>query len=415
MPAQPAQPAQPAVPDIPATPSQHPIQPTASSRSEVAPFYVMDVLAAAQERQRTCGDALFLCVGQPSTPAPRAAIARARADLEGQVLGYTAAVGTPELRETIAEFHRRTYGTQTTAAEVVITTGSSGGFVALFLAALDVGDDIVLARPGYPAYRNTLQALGANIVEIDCGAETRFQLTVAHLEALPRVPKAVIVTSPDNPTGTIIDADELRAIARWCEERGCLLISDEIYHGITYGRKCASAREFSDAAVVVGSVSKYFSMTGWRVGWLIVPEWLRAPLDRLEANLTVCPPAISQAAAVEAFTPESIAELDSHVTRYARNRDVLLDGLPRVGLGNIAPPDGGFYIYANIAGLYDDPSTADSMTWARELLSATGVAVAPGIDFDTVHGHEWVRLCFAGETAEMAEAVRRIGEFTGRG
>nr|WP_240394000.1 aminotransferase class I/II-fold pyridoxal phosphate-dependent enzyme [Corynebacterium lactis] len=374
----------------------------------------MDVLAAAQERQRTHGDALLLCVGQPATAAPQGVIRRARADLEAQVLGYTAAVGTPELRGTIADWHRDTYGTSTTAEDVVITTGSSGGFVALFLAALDAGDDIVLARPGYPAYRNTLQALGANIIEIDCGPETRFQLTVAHLEALPRVPKAVIVTSPDNPTGTIIDADELRAIAQWCETHGCLLISDEIYHGITYGRQCSSAREFSDAAVVVGSVSKYFSMTGWRIGWLIVPEWLRAPLDRLEANLTVCPPAISQAAAVEAFSAESLAELNSHVERYARNRDVLLDGLPAVGLGNIAPPDGGFYIYANIAGLYDDPTAVDSMAWARDLLAATGVAVAPGIDFDTEHGHEWVRLCFAGQTAEMEEAVRRIGAFTGR-
>lgn len=396
-------------------PQHQPLASLASRRSEVAPFHVMDVLAAAQERQRTHGDALFLCVGQPSTPAPMPAIARARQDLDSQVLGYTAAVGTPELRETIAAWHNQTYGTHTTAADVIITTGSSGGFVALFLAALDVGDDIVLARPGYPAYRNTLEALGANIVEIDCGPETRFQLTVEHLENLPRVPKAVIVTSPDNPTGTIIDAAELKAIAAWCEQHDCLLISDEIYHGITYGRKCASAREFSDAAVVVGSVSKYFSMTGWRVGWLIVPEWLRAPLDRLEANLTVCPPAISQAAAVAAFSPEAIAELNSHVERYARNRDVLLDGLPRVGLDNIAPPDGGFYIYANIAGLYDDPSHVDSMTWARELLAATGVAVAPGIDFDTENGHEWVRLCFAGETDDMVDAIRRIGEFTGRG
>lgn len=385
-----------------------------SSRSHVAPFHVMDVLAAAQQRQRTHGDALLLCVGQPATAAPAPVLRRARADLDNQVLGYTAAVGTPELRATIAAWHRHTYGTSTAAEDVVITTGSSGGFVALFLAALDAGDDIVLARPGYPAYRNTLQALGANIIEIDCGPETRFQLTVEHLQALPRVPKAVIVTSPDNPTGTIIDAEELRAIADWCANHDCLLISDEIYHGITYGRQCASAREFSDQAVVVGSVSKYFSMTGWRIGWLIVPEWLRAPLDRLEANLTVCPPAISQAAAVEAFSAESLAELNSHVDRYARNRDVLLEALPAVGLGNIAPPDGGFYIYANIAGLYDDPTAVDSMTWARELLAATGVAVAPGIDFDTAYGHEWVRLCFAGQTSEMEEAVRRIGSFTGR-
>lgn len=387
----------------------------ASRRSDVAPFYVMEVLAAAQERNRTHGDALFLCAGQPATGAPKDVLATAGRQLDSSVLGYTEAVGMPELRETIAAYHRAQYGTDTTAGDVIITTGSSGGFVSLFLAALDVGDDIVLARPGYPAYRNTLQALGANVIEIDCGAESRFQLNVAQLEALPRTPKAVIVTSPDNPTGTIIDVQELAAIARWCAANDCLLISDEIYHGISYGRRCASAREFSKDAVVVGSVSKYFSMTGWRIGWLIIPQWLRAPLDRLSANLTVCPPAISQAAAVAAFSDASIAELNSHVERYACNREILLEGLPSVGLNKIAPPDGGFYIYANIASLYDDPSAADSMKWARDLLDATGVAVAPGVDFDTAAGHEWVRLCFAGQTHEMEEAIRRIGFFTGLG
>lgn len=385
-----------------------------SSRSDVAPFHVMDVLAAAHERQRTHGDALFLCAGQPSTPAPPRALAAAARAIGGEVLGYTEATGIPELKRTIAAHHNARYGVAgrggraVTADDVVITTGSSGGFVALFLAALDVGDDIVLARPGYPAYRNALRALGANVVEIDCGPETRFQLTVGLLEGLPRVPKAVIVTSPDNPTGTIIDAAELERIARWCEANGVLLISDEIYHGISYGRECASARQFSDAAVVVGSVSKYHSMTGWRVGWLIVPEWLRAPLDRLAANLTVCPPAVSQVAAIEAFHPDSIAELDGHVRRYADNRALLMERLPEVGLGTFAPPDGGFYIYADVGHL-----TGDSLGWARELLDATGVAVAPGIDFDTVNGNTWVRLCFAGTTADMAEACRRIGEFTG--
>ena len=385
-----------------------------SSRSNVAPFYVMEVLAAAQERNRTHGDALFLCAGQPATGAPKEVLATAKQQIDASVLGYTEAVGTPELRETIATYHRAQYGTDTVADDVVITTGSSGGFVSLFLAALDVGDDIVLARPGYPAYRNTLQALGANVIEIDCGAESRFQLTVEHLAALPRTPKAVIVTSPDNPTGTIIDVPELAAIARWCSDNDCLLISDEIYHGISYGRRCASAREFSQDAVVVGSVSKYFSMTGWRIGWLIIPEWLRAPLDRLSANLAVCPPAISQSAAVAAFSDSSLSELNSHVERYRRNREILLEGLPTVGLNKIAPPDGGFYIYANIASLYDDPTAVDSKTWARDLLAATGVAVAPGLDFDTAAGREWVRLCFAGQTSEMEEAIQRIGAFTGR-
>lgn len=419
----------------------NPMQP--STRSDVAPFHVMDVLAAAHQRQRTYGDALYLCAGQPSTPAPRRALEAAGAAIGKQVLGYTEATGIPELKRAIADHYNARYGapsresttgtpvaadepgprdagssaskgagapaTPVTPDDVVITTGSSGGFVALFLAALDPGDDIVLARPGYPAYRNALKALGANVVEIDCGPETRFQLTVELLEALPRVPKAVIVTSPDNPTGTIIDAAELGRIARWCEANGVLLVSDEIYHGISFGRECASARQFSDAAVVVGSVSKYYSMTGWRVGWLIVPEWLRAPLDRLAANLTVCPPAVSQVAAVEAFHPDSIAELDGHVRRYAANRELLMERLPGAGLGTFAPPDGGFYIYADVGHLTDD-----SLTWARELLAETGVAVAPGIDFDTVNGHRWVRLCFAGSTEDMAEACERIGAFTAR-
>ena len=386
-----------------------------SKRSAVAPFHVMDVLAAAQERQRTHGDALFLCAGQPSTPAPRRALEAVRAAVGEQILGYTEATGIPELKRAIADDHNRRMrlrggaGREVVPEDVVITTGSSGGFVTLFLAALDPGDDIVLARPGYPAYRNTLNALGANVVEIDCGPETRFQLTVELLEGLERTPRAVIVTSPDNPTGTIIDGDELGRIARWCEANDVLLVSDEIYHGISFGRECVSAREFSDAAVVVGSVSKYHSMTGWRVGWLIIPEWLRGPCDRLAANLTVCPPAVSQFAAIEAFHPESIAELDGHVRRYAANRELLIERLPDAGLGTFAPPDGGFYIYADVSHLTDD-----SLTWSRELLDATGVAVAPGVDFDTAAGHRWVRLCFAGSTEDMAEACRRIGKFTAR-
>ena len=386
-----------------------------SKRSEVAPFHVMDVLAAAQERQRTHGDALFLCAGQPSTPAPRRALEAVQSAVGEQILGYTEATGIPELKRAIADDHNRRMrlrggaGREVVPEDVVITTGSSGGFVTLFLAALDPGDDIVLARPGYPAYRNTLNALGANVVEIDCGPETRFQLTVELLEGLERVPRAVIVTSPDNPTGTIIDGEELGRIARWCEANDVLLVSDEIYHGISFGRECVSAREFSDAAVVVGSVSKYHSMTGWRVGWLIIPEWLRGPCDRLAANLTVCPPAVSQFAAIEAFHPESIAELDGHVRRYAANRELLIERLPDAGLGTFAPPDGGFYIYADVSHLTDD-----SLTWARQLLDATGVAVAPGVDFDTVAGHRWVRLCFAGSTEDMAEACRRLGDFTTR-
>jgi len=241
----------------------------------VAPFRVMKILGAAHKRD----DALVLCVGQPATSAPTPVIRSAHHWLDAHTLGYTPTLGIPELRQKIAEYHNANLD------NVVVTTGSSGAFVALFLAVLDPGDTIVMTRPGYPAYRNTLAALGAHIIDLPCGPDTRFQPTVDKLAHIQPTPKAVIVTSPDNPTGTIIDPEELRRIAHWCEEVGCLLISDEIYHGISYGRPCASARDYPHRAVTVGSLSKYFSMTGWRLGWLIVPDDLVEPLENLEANL----------------------------------------------------------------------------------------------------------------------------------
>ena len=377
---------------------------TESSRSNIEPFHVMDVFKAAALRTRTHGDVLSLAAGQPSTSAPGPVLQAARDALDGHLLGYTETLGILPLREAIARYHAAEAGVPVDADDVVVTTGSSGAFTLLFLAAFDIGDTVVMARPGYPAYRNTLAALGCRVVELDCGPQSRFQPTVAMLESLPEPPKGLIIASPANPTGTIIDPSELAAIARWCQAHGTLLISDEIYHGISFGDvETSSAWETSRDAVVVGSVSKYFSMTGWRLGWMLLPTYLRRAVERLASNMTVCPPAISQVAAIAAFTEASRAELDGHVRRYAVNRRILLDGLTAAGVTDLAPADGAFYAYADIAHLTDD-----SLTWCEEALSRTSVAVAPGVDFDTVHGHHTIRFSFAGATADIEEALVRL-------
>ncbi|MEV6070115.1 pyridoxal phosphate-dependent aminotransferase [Nocardia sp. NPDC052001] len=384
-----------------------------SRRSTIPPFYVMDVWKAAAERARTHGDVLVLAAGQPSTPAPRAVLRATEQALNSELLGYTETFGILPLREAIAAHHRNTYGVAVSADDVVVTTGSSGAFTLIFLAAFDAGDTVVVARPGYPAYRNTLTALGCDVIELDCGPETRFQPTVAMLEALPEPPAGLIVASPANPTGTMIAPAELAALARWCDDHGTLLISDEIYHGIVYDTELStsteptsSAWETSRESIVIGSVSKYFSMTGWRLGWMLVPEGMRPALQRLASNMTVCPPAISQYAAVHAFGAEAKAELDGHVARYAANRQLLLSGLPKLGITELAPADGAFYAYANIAHLTDD-----SMRWCSEVLDRTGVALAPGIDFDTVNGVHTVRFSFAGAGADIEEALDRLGRY----
>ncbi len=382
-----------------------------SARGRVEPFHVMELLKAANERAATRGDVITLCAGQPSTAAPRAAReAAARALADGAVLGYTDAVGIAPLREAIAGYCADSYGVSVDPDQVVVTTGSSAAFTALFLAAFDVGDTVVMARPGYPAYRNTLGALGCSVVEVDCGASVRFQPTVALLEEvtadLGSPPAGLIVASPANPTGTVIDASELAAIARWCEAHGTLLISDEIYHGVTYGCSVASAWETSRSSVLVGSMSKYFSMTGWRVGWLVLPRPLVRPVELLLGNLNICAPAICQVAAVAAFSPEAAEELRGHVARYAVNRDLLLRRAPELGITRMAPPDGAFYLYADVSHLTDV-----SMAWTGRVLADTGVALTPGADFDTARGHRYVRVSFAGGTDEIDEAISRLAAY----
>jgi aspartate/methionine/tyrosine aminotransferase len=383
---------------------------TVASRAAVPPFHVMDLLAAAARRHRSHGDLLNLVAGQPSTPAPVPVREAAKRALDDQVLGYTVAVGIPELREAIAAHHQRMHGIDVSPEDVVVTTGSSGGFLLAFLAAFEAGDRVAMARPGYACYRNVLTALGCEVVELPTGPASRFQPTVEMLEEVAQPVQGLVVASPANPTGTMLASTELAALATWCEERGVRLISDEIYHGIQYeteGRLSvlqSSAWETSRESIVFNSFSKYFSMTGWRIGWMLVPEQLRRPVDVLTGNFTICPPVLAQHAAIEAFTDASYAECDGHVRRYAENRRILLDGLPRLGIDRLAPADGAFYIYADVGHLTDD-----SMTFCHTLLAETGIATAPGIDFDTESGNRFVRLSFAGTPAEVSEALERLG------
>jgi aspartate/methionine/tyrosine aminotransferase len=365
----------------------------------------MDLLAAASRRQRTHGDLVNLVAGQPSTPAPRPVREAAKRALEEQVLGYTEALGIPELRAAIAAHHLRAHGIAVAAEDVVVTTGSSGGFLLAFLAAFEAGDRVAIARPGYPCYRNVLTALGCEVVELPTGPQSRFQPTVEMLEALEVPVRGLVVASPANPTGTMLAPAELATLAVWCEQRGVQLISDEIYHGIEYSSPAlhSSAWETSREAVVFSSFSKYFSMTGWRIGWMLVPERLRRPVDVLTGNFTICPPVLSQHASVAAFTEPSYAECDGHVARYAENRRLLLEGLPQLGIDRLAPADGAFYVYADVGHL-----TTDSMTWCHRLLAETGVATAPGIDFDTATGNRFVRLSFAGSPGEVRDGLQRL-------
>jgi aspartate/methionine/tyrosine aminotransferase len=378
---------------------------TPASRAAVPPFHVMDLLAAASARARSHGDLLNLVAGQPSTPAPLRVREAAKRALDEHVLGYTVALGIPELREAIAGHHQRLHGLTVDPGDVIVTTGSSGGFLLAFLAAFEVGDRVAIARPGYPCYRNVLTALGCEVVELPTGPESRFQPTVEMLETLDRPVQGLVIASPANPTGTMLVPSELAALATWCEAHGVQLISDEIYHGIEYATPAlhSSAWETSREAVVFNSFSKYFSMTGWRIGWMLVPERLRRPVDVLTGNFTICPPVLSQYAAVAAFDEESYAECDRHVARYAENRRLLLEGLPRLGIDRLAPADGAFYVYADVGHLTDD-----SMAFCHQLLAETGIATAPGIDFDTAIGNRFVRLSFAGAPTEISEALQRL-------
>ena len=372
-----------------------------SRRGVVAPFHAMEVMKAANERAAAGGDVLHMEVGQPATPAPRQAIEAAVRALRSEQLGYTEALGVPSLRSAIAGHYRARSGVAVPPERIIVTTGSSGAFLLAFLAVFDVGERMAMAEPGYPAYRNIMAALGIEPVVLPVGPEHRFQPSAELLRGLKGPLHGLLLASPANPTGTMIDATTLTALVRECAGRGLWLIVDEIYHGITYRGPAETVLALTDDAIVVNSFSKYFSMTGWRLGWMVVPERLVRPIERLAQNLFISPPAVSQAAAAAAFL--AYDELDANVARYARNRAHLLEGLPAAGFDRLAPADGAFYIYADVSRY-----TVDSQDFCRRMLAETGIAVTPGIDFDRCHGHRFVRFSFAGATADMAEAVRRL-------
>jgi len=370
------------------------------------PFLVMDVIAAANARQAAlpagAPHVIRMEVGQPGTGAPAGAVAAAQAALRsGHPLGYTEAFGLRSLRVRIAAHVRDWYGLDLPVERIAVTVGASGAFPLAFLAAFDAGDRIALASPFYPPYVNILTALGMVPVILEAGLETRFQPSVAMLERLDPPPDGLIVASPCNPAGTMLHVDELAAIAVWCDRNGVRLISDEIYHGLNYDSAVASAAQFSGSAVVVNSFSKYFSMTGWRIGWLVLPPDLARPVECLAQNLFISAPYISQVAAEAAFDCE--AELRANVARYRRSRDHLLAALPLAGFSRLSPAEGAFYLFADIS----DRSN-DSAAFCARMLREVGVAVSPGVDFDRTRGGRFVRFSYCGPEADMAAAAERL-------
>jgi len=371
------------------------------------PFLVMDVIAAANARAASlpagAPGVIRMEVGQPGTGAPRgAAEAAIRALQAGAPMGYTEAFGLPSLRARIARHYAERHGLAVPASRVAVTVGASGAFPLAFLAAFDPGDRVAMAAPFYPPYANILTALGMAPLLLPCDAATRFQPTVAMLERLDPRPDGVIVASPCNPAGTMLPPEDLAAIARWCHAEGVRLISDEIYHGLAHGAVPeASAAAFSGSAVVVNSFSKYFSMTGWRIGWLLLPEDLIRPVERLAQNLFISAPHVAQVAAEAAF--DCVEELEGNRARYRRNRDLLLRELPRAGLDRLSPADGAFYLWADIGHL-----TNDSPEFCARMLREAGIAATPGVDFDRERGSRFLRLSYCGREEDMAEAAARL-------
>jgi aspartate/methionine/tyrosine aminotransferase len=377
-----------------------------SKRSNVPPFIVMDVMAAAAAIEVKGGRVVHMEVGQPAAPAPATALKAAKAALDHGRIGYTEALGIPSLRAAIARHYAQTYDLALDPARVVVTTGSSGAFILSFLALFEAGDRVALANPGYPPYRHILSALGCETVLIETSAETRWAVTGKALIAAHRIRplKGVVIASPANPTGTMMDADALSQLIAVAEAEGIRVISDEIYHGLDYAFAAETAANLSKHAVVINSFSKYFCMTGWRVGWMVVPDGLIRAVERLQQNLAISVPTLAQIAAEAAF--DGRAEMEAVKHGYEENRRILTQGLPKAGLDKFLPVDGAFYLYADISRF-----SGDSLDFAKRMLNEAGVAATPGIDFDPVNGHNFLRFCYAGSAAEMHEAVERIGNW----
>jgi aspartate/methionine/tyrosine aminotransferase len=375
----------------------------AAARSEIAPFIVMDVMRQAAAAELAGRDIVHMEVGQPATPAPAVAREAVKRALDSDNLGYTLALGLDPLRERIARLYRDWYGLDVSPDRVVVTSGSSGAFVLAFLSLFDAGDRVALPEPGYPCYRHILTALGASPVGIETGPNARWMPTAAQIEeADDRHDLAgLLIASPANPTGTMLEPERLAEICALARRRGLWFVSDEIYHGLAWGVPQATALQFSDDVVVINSFSKYFSMTGWRVGWMVVPPGLVRTVERLAQNLYISPPAVSQVAALGAF--DGLDELEANKRVYAANRELLLRELPKAGLDRLVPADGAFYLYADVSRFTDD-----SLAFAKLMLDEAGVAATPGVDFDEGRGRRFVRFSYAGATERMGEAARRL-------
>lgn len=375
-----------------------------SARSAVPPFYVMEVMRAADARERAGHRVLHLEVGQPSTSAPAGVLKAAHSALDDDRLGYTGAAGLPQLRERISWWYEHYYELTVDPERIVVTTGASGSCVLTFLATFDRGDRVAVIEPGYPCYYNDLLAFGIDVVSIPVGPETSFRPTVEQLEQAGPL-RGLVIASPSNPTGTILHDDDLAEITRWARANGVQVVADEIYHGITYDHRAATALAHDPDVVVINSFSKYFSMTGWRLGWVVAPPALAEAIERLAQSLTVAPPTLSQLAAVAAF--DHLDELDANVARYRSNRDLVVSGLHAAGLDRLAPVDGAFFVWADVAHLTDD-----SQDLCRQWLDHLSIAATPGIDFDRDRGHRFVRFSYAGAADDLSEAMDRLASWT---
>jgi aspartate/methionine/tyrosine aminotransferase len=375
----------------------------ASRRSDVPPFMVMDVMSAAERIEAAGGHVIHMEVGQPAAPAPKVALAAARAALESGRIDYTSALGIASLRERIGRHYRDTYNCEVDAGRIIVTTGSSGAFILAFLAMFEPGDRVAVTVPGYPPYRHILSALGCEPVLIPTSGDTRHALSAeALLAAHRKAPlRGVLVGSPANPTGTMMSREALTGLIAAAEEAGIRFISDEIYHGLDYAFPAVTAAELSTRALVINSFSKYFCMTGWRVGWMVVPEPLVRPIERLQQNLAISVPTLSQIAAEAAF--EGRDEMEAIKNGYVENRRILIEGLPAAGLTSFLPADGAFYLYADVSEF-----TADSFEFAKRMLQQSHVATTPGVDFDPFHGKNFIRFSYARSADDMREAVQRI-------
>ncbi|MDJ1014889.1 MAG: aminotransferase class I/II-fold pyridoxal phosphate-dependent enzyme [Paracoccaceae bacterium] len=375
-----------------------------SKRSEVDPFIVMDVMDAAAAAEAAGRDIIHMEVGQPGTPAPEGARAKLVDAMQKGPLGYTVALGIPALRQRIARHYGERHDIDLDPARVIVTSGSSAGFLLAFTALFDAGDRVALGAPGYPSYRQILSALSLTPVDIATRKENRFQPAP---EEMPDDVKGLIVASPANPSGTMLDRAAMEALVAWSASKDAALVSDEIYHGIEYERKAVSALEITDDAYVINSFSKYFSMTGWRIGWMVVPQSHLRAVERLAQNMFICAPHASQIAALGAL--DCGEELAANLAVYRKNRALMLEGLPKAGFADIAPPDGAFYIYADVSGITDD-----SAALARDILDKADVAVTPGLDFDKARGHQTLRFSYARSTADIEEGLNRLAAYMRR-